>query len=226
MIDDNRTDAGLRYGILALLFVNVSLGGALTAFAAPPILMVAGIWSWNNSDVFLNLGIPALIAVIGNAMIFLLLYSKKLKSQLTELTKSKTKSSFNVVESLQVALFLTGLIEFGALQKWWLAPLLGSLSEHLLYSGSVVLTAAIDNAALTYLAAQVHDLSQVAKWAIVSGALTGGGLTILANAPNPAGFAILHSKFPDGLSMVKLLKAALIPTAVAFCCFYARLFIF
>jgi len=37
-----RPSAGLKYATLGLLFVNISVGGTFTHFAAPPVLMVAG----------------------------------------------------------------------------------------------------------------------------------------------------------------------------------------
>jgi hypothetical protein len=54
------------------------------------------------------------------------------------------------------------------------------------------------------------------KYALVSGAVTGGGLTIIANAPNPAGFSILKDSFgKEGISPLMLLLSALIPTLIA-----------
>ena len=41
---DLRPSFPLRYATLALLFVNISVGGTLTHFAAPPIVMVATRW--------------------------------------------------------------------------------------------------------------------------------------------------------------------------------------
>ena len=38
----------LKYATLGLLFVNVSIGGTLTHFAAPPVLMVARPWGWDT----------------------------------------------------------------------------------------------------------------------------------------------------------------------------------
>jgi hypothetical protein len=124
-----------------------------------------------------------------------------------------------------VAFFLSGLIVFGSFQKWWLEPLILNLNDTTLYLGAIGLTAITDNAALTYLGSQVPGLSELSKWALVSGALVGGGLTILANAPNPAGFSILSSKFEDSsLNALKLFKAALLPTLIASICFYIKVF--
>ena len=269
MLAENK-DIGLLYGLLGLLFVNISVGGALTHFAAPPILVVARTWNWGLMDVFIMLGEAALAAVLLNTFIFLLIFKKRLVAQLkpievdnypmpkwvvashlffmaatvglahypqvffglflifiglTNVTKNY-QDQLKFKESLLVAFFLSGLIVFGSFQRWWLEPLMLAMSEVTLFSGAVGLTAITDNAALTYLGSQVPGLSDLSKWALVGGALVGGGLTILANAPNPAGFSILSSKFPNStLNAVLLFKAALLPTIVAGVCFYVKIFI-
>jgi len=119
-------------------------------------------------------------------------------------------------EGLLVAFFLGGLVVLGGVQRWWLEPLLSSMSASALYFGSTALTAVTDNAALTYLGAQVPGLSDLSKYALVAGAVTGGGLTVIANAPNPAGYGILNPTFGDeGISPLRLFLAALPPTIVA-----------
>ncbi|HSH10116.1 MAG TPA: putative Na+/H+ antiporter, partial [Oceanipulchritudo sp.] len=52
-----------KYGTLGLLFVNVSVGGTLTHFAAPPVLMVAGKWDWNMSFMFIHFGWKAFVGI-------------------------------------------------------------------------------------------------------------------------------------------------------------------
>jgi Na+/H+ antiporter NhaD/arsenite permease-like protein len=123
--------------------------------------------------------------------------------------------------SLLVAFFLGGLVVFGEMQTWWLQPLLGRLETTSLFLGSTALTAIMDNAALTYLGSQVQGLGGEMKYALVAGAVTGGGLTIIANAPNPAGFSILKDSFgKEGISPVMLLLGAVIPTLIAGICFW------
>src|SRR5690625_5188594 len=112
--------------------------------------------------------------------------------------------------------FLAGVVLFGGIQKWVLQELLGGLSPYVLFVGSTLLTAITDNAALTYLGSLVEGTNEVWRYMLVAGAVTGGGLTVIANAPNPAGFAILKGTFPDGaISPLKLLISAAIPTAVS-----------
>jgi Na+/H+ antiporter NhaD/arsenite permease-like protein len=94
-----------------------------------------------------------------------------------------------------------------------------ALSDQTLMLGATILTAFNDNAAITYLAAQVDGISTTAKYAVVAGAVTGGGLTVIANAPNPAGQSILSRFFEDGVSPLKLFLSALIPTIIAYLCF-------
>jgi hypothetical protein len=120
---------------------------------------------------------------------------------------------------LLVGFFLAGLVVHGALQGWWLAPVLGSLSERALFFGAIALTAFNDNAAITYLASLVPQFGEAARYAVVAGAVTGGGLTVIANAPNPAGQAALAKHFPDGVSPLRLLAGAAFPTVVMALCF-------
>lgn len=256
----DKSDEKLLYGVLALLFVNVSIGGGLTHFAAPPILIVAQKFGWGLKDVFINLGEAVICSVFVNTFLFCLIFRRKISEQVTKLeaehypmpwwvislhvlvmvlvvmsshyqivfmslfmafiglttVTKKYQDGLKFKEAFLVGFFLAGLITFGSLQKWWLAPILEVITDKTLFFASVGLTAVTDNAALTYLGSQVETLSEASKWAMVSGAITGGGLTILANAPNPAGFSILSSRFPNGsLNAAKLLLAALVPTGVA-----------
>lgn len=270
MIDESKIDGQLLYAIIGLLFVNISVGGALTHFAAPPILIVAGTWGWTLSDVFSNLGEAAILTVVINTALFIILFKNKIGKMLKVIEADNYRMPHWVTishliflamivaaahysqvffglflifiglvtvtkiyqddlkfkESLLVAFFLSGLIVFGTFQRWWIEPIILSLDESTLFFGAAGLTAFTDNAALTYLGSQVANLSDLSKWALVAGALSGGGLTILANAPNPAGFTILSSKFPDSsLNAFKLFKAAMLPTLVALVCFYLKVFI-
>jgi predicted cation transporter len=123
-------------------------------------------------------------------------------------------------EALLVAFFLAGLVVLGGMQQWWLQPVLTSMSPKAVYFGATALTALTDNAALTYLGSLVPGLSDEFKYSLVAGAVTGGGLTVIANAPNPAGFSILRGSFQGGaINAVSLLLAALIPTLVSMAAF-------
>lgn len=263
MIDDEKSQPQMLYAVLALLFVNISVGGALTHFAAPPILVVARTWNWSLKDVFLYLGEASICSVLVNTLLFVIFMRKKMVVQLKPIQEDlfpmpswvivshllfltgivafahhiqvfmglflifiglttvtqKYQDGLKFREALLVGFFLGGLIVFGSFQKWWLEPLIQSLSDKALYFGAIGLTAVTDNAALTYLGSQVTSITESSKWALVSGALVGGGLTILANAPNPAGFSILSRKFPNSsLNALKLFLAALPWTLIA--CFF------
>ena len=124
-------------------------------------------------------------------------------------------------EGLLVAFFLAGLVVLGGQQQWWLKPVLLSMSADQVFFGAVALTAFTDNAALTYLGSLVEGLSDAFKYALVAGAVVGGGLTVIANAPNPAGVAILRKHFDDeAIHPLGLVLGALVPTAVAALAFW------
>jgi hypothetical protein len=119
-------------------------------------------------------------------------------------------------EGLLVGFFLAGLVVLGGMQQWWLQPLVSSLGPTALFFGALGLTAITDNAALTYLGSLISGLTDHDKYMLVAGAVAGGGLTVIANAPNPAGVSLLRRGFADeSISAGGLLLGALAPTAVA-----------
>jgi len=119
-----------------------------------------------------------------------------------------------------VAFFLAGLVVLGGMQRWWLQDLIAAFDVDGIYFAATALTAVTDNAALTFLGSMVEGLSPEFKQALVSGAVTGGGLTVIANAPNPAGFAILRGRFVDeAINPLGLFLAALPATLVAIVAF-------
>lgn len=267
VIFSRQASNGLKYLTLGVLFVNVSIGGTLTNFAAPPILMVAAKWGWDTGTVFSMFGWKAIIAVVTNALVLTLLFKKELARKAradVNGTAARAPVAFVLVnlailagvvatnhhpemfvglfllflglaeaykrhhdglmlrEGLMVAFFLAGLVVLGGQQQWWLQAVLSSLSETSLYYGATALTAITDNAALTYLGSLVSGVSDEFKYALVAGAVSGGGLTVIANAPNPAGFAILKNSFDEqSINPLGLFLAALPPTMVAVFCFRA-----
>ncbi len=253
-----------KYMTLGLLFVNVSIGGTLSHFAAPPVVMVAGKWGWTFLHMLRFFGYKSVMAMIFSTLIISFFLRKELQGPLVvkkdlqkkmpwwliaihlgalgmviltshhmvfflgfflfflgflEVTK-EYQGPVKLNEALLVAFFLAGLVTLGNLQGWWLKPLLAGMDNLVLFLGSTGLTAITDNAALTYLGSLV-ELSDSAKYFLVAGAVTGGGLTVIANAPNPAGYGILKEEFgEDGISSLELFKSALFPTVVAGLCFY------
>lgn len=258
----------LAYATIGLLFVNVSVGGTLTHFAAPPVLMVAGPWGWGTSYMFVHFGWKAVVGVVVATALTYAFFRRELDALgRSEKIESSAEVSvpfwitavqlgflgFTVLVAhtpplfiggflfflaftqatahhqgplelrspLLVGFFLAGLVVHGGLQAWWIEPVLSGLGKFALFSGATVLTAFNDNAAITYLATFVPGFSDALKHAVVAGAVTGGGLTVIANAPNPAGQSILQRHFTDGVSPVGLLLGALGPTlvmALAFLC--------
>lgn len=247
----------LKYGALGVLFVNVSIGGTLTSYAAPPVLMVAGTWGWDSAFMASTFGWRAALAVVFNATIITLLLRRHLTPgnvvedvhlpwvvSIVHLALlgsvvllahhpvlfiglfllflgytqayPKHQSRLIIKEGLLVGFFLAGLVVLGGMQQWWLQPLVSSLEPTALFFGALALTAITDNAALTYLGSLIEGLSDHAKYMLVAGAVAGGGLTVIANAPNPAGAALLREGFEDGsIGMGGLFLGALGPTCVA-----------
>lgn len=249
----------LKYATVGVLFVNVSIGGALTPFAAPPILMVAGKWNWDFAFMISTFGWKSALAVFINALTVAFLFRAEFARMAPEPKKLRDAVPFGVIavhlfflasvvffahhavvftgllcfflgyakayerhqnplilrEAFLVAFFLAGLVVLGGQQQWWLQAVLMKMNSSAVYYGTTLLTAVTDNAALTYLGSLVENLSDEFKVALVSGAITGGGLTIIANAPNPAGAAILKDRFSEGaIRPLGLFLAAAPPTLV------------
>lgn len=250
----------LKYVTVGVLFVNISIGGTLTPFAAPPVLMVAAKWNWDIWFMVANFGWKAALAVVFNAGSAMLLFRQELGHMGKRQESDQPRVPLSVIfvhlvflvtvvvfahhpaifmglflfflgftaayqrhqnplilrDALLVAFFLAGLVVLGGLQQWWLQPILLGMDETAVFFGATALTAITDNAALTYLGSLVEGLSDEFKIALVAGAVTGGGLTVIANAPNPAGVSILRSKFEENtIHPLGLLVAALPPTMVA-----------
>jgi hypothetical protein len=255
----------LLYSVIAVLFVNISIGGVLTAFAAPPVLMVTKPWGWDTPFMFANFGARAILSVLLNATLVCLLNRKELLQKKEEMPNPKAgipglifalnlvfllaivlashhpkllvlifgvaygylkltarhQGFIQIKSGLMVGAFLAGLAILTADQSWWLTPVITRFSEGSLFAMATLLTAITDNAALTSLAAQVQDLAISSRYFIVAGAVAGGGLTLIANAPNPAGYSILRSRFgANGIEAMKLFLYALIPTLITGACLW------
>jgi hypothetical protein len=273
----HKPSAKFAYATLGLLFVNVSVGGTLTHFAAPPVLMVAEKWGWGMKQMFVEFGWKAVIGIAVANMVYFFAFRRQFQAlagvlplpfrrgegrgeedfatqqqnhhasipiwvtvvhlaflawtvinnhypalfiggflfyiAFTQATEHH-QTDLALRPALLVGFFLAGLVVHGGLQGWWIGPTLRRLSEIPLFFGAATLTAFNDNAAITYLASLVPDFSESLKYAIVAGAVAGGGLTVIANAPNPAGQSILAKFFPDGVSALRLFLGALIPTLI------------
>jgi len=272
---DLQPSTRLKYATIGLLFVNVSIGGTLTHFAAPPVLMVARVWEWTTPFMLGHFGWRSVLAIFASSAIYFTLFRTELRAlartrpvpDIEEPEKNTAdehppallpvpawlivvhmlfiawtvfnahypalfiggfliflgfarataayQSQVELKSPLLVGFFLAGLVIHGGLQGWWIAPVLASLSEEPLFFGATILTAFNDNALITYLATLVPELSEHLKVAVVEGAVTGGGLTVIANAPNPAGQSILGRFFGGTVSPVYLLAGALLPTLMS-----------
>jgi hypothetical protein len=271
---DCQPSTRLKYATLGLLFVNVSIGGTLTHFAAPPVLMVARPWGWDTPFMLEHFGWRAAVAIVASTVVYYLLFRRELGAMAARISppdiEQPDEDAGSTVLALQpvpawvtavhilfvtwtvvnahypalfiggflfflgfakataayqsrvelrtpllVGFFLAGLVIHGGLQAWWIAPVLRSLGETPLFLGATLLTAFNDNALITYLATLVPDLGDQLKYAVVEGAVVGGGLTVIANAPNPAGQALL-GRFFDGVVLpIGLALGALLPTIIS-----------
>ncbi|HBJ84098.1 MAG TPA: hypothetical protein DDZ88_09565 [Verrucomicrobiales bacterium] len=263
---DHGISSKLAYATLGLLFVNVSIGGTLTHFAAPPVLMVAAKWEWDTMFMLTHFGWRAAASCFVSTMLVMCMFRKELRAiqpapnpsaaipawltlahlgflaavvgfahhpdvffgvfmmflGLVTATK-EYQDNLKLREGLLVGFFLAGLVTLGSLQSWWLKPLIEGMDGATLFFGATGLTALTDNAALTYLGSLVEGITPDLQYALVAGAVTGGGLTVIANAPNPAGIGILQNAkaFGDeGISPLGLFVGALPPTAVAIVFFW------
>lgn len=265
-----------KYATIGLLFVNISVGGTLTHFAAPPVLMVASKWEWNMPFMMTHFGWRAVLGILIATSVYFIVFRKNfalLKQKADIIAAEATETveepapfwiigvhlfflawtvftlhhpalfvggflvfiaftiatdhhqyAIQLKSPLLVGFFLAGLVTHGGLQGWWISPVLSMLGEVPLFLGSTLLTAFNDNAAITFLASQVPAFDQhlttdtartvALQYAVVAGAVTGGGLTVIANAPNPAGQSILSKYFDGGVSPFKLLLGALFPTCM------------
>lgn len=262
------------YATLGLLFTNISVGGVLTNFAAPPVLMVSKSWGWDTSYMLSRFGWKAVIGILIANTVYYFLFREEFVEleQKKKILESQTKFSedlqakiplwitlvhvgfviwvvahnhYSVIivgtfllflgfyqatlsyqkeislkPPILVGFFLAGLIIHGHLQGWWIEPLLGNFSEGTLIIVSGILTSFNDNAGITFLATLIPSFSESLKYAVMAGAVTGGGLTVIANAPNPTGQSILGKYFGHGISPLSLFSYALFPTLVMGLCFY------
>jgi hypothetical protein len=270
---DLQPPPALRYATLGLLFVNVSIGGTLTHFAAPPILMVARPWNWDTMFVLAHFGWRATTAIVISTIVYYFVFRRDFRTLaacppvpdvlapspeagrypsvlavprwvtavyvifivwtvvnahypalflagfLFFLGFDRATAAYSTLADfktpLLVGFFLAGLVVHGGLQAWWIAPVLARLSETPMFLGAAFLTAFNDNALITYLATLVPNLHDGLQHAVVEGAVTGGGLTVIANAPNPAGQALLGRFFDDAIHPVYLFAGAALPTVIA-----------
>jgi len=264
----------LAYGTLGLLFVDVSVGGTLTHFAAPPVLIVAEKFAWGTEYMLRNFGWKAVLGIVASNALYAVVFRSELRrlaEKVPEKVQARTggeleeglgipvpvtfvhlallgwtvltahtpvlfiggllfviafmqatapyQSELRLGPPVLVGFFLGGLVIHGSLQQWWIEPLLSRLAALPLFAGAMVLTAFNDNAAITYLASLVPGLTEELKYAVVSGAMVAGGLTVIANAPNPAGQAILGRFFPAGVAPAYLALGAAVPTLILAACF-------
>ena len=259
----------LAYATLALLFVNISVGGVLTNFASPAVLILSHAWDWTNFDILSNFGWKAVLGILISNLLYWFYFRKEIHQM--ALTKQNIPppqkelsvphwitgihigfivwtvyaahypavfiASFlfylgfhqltrdhqypiRVRHPMLIGLFLSGLVIHSGLQGWWVVDLLYGKSPLSVMGIAIGLTGFNDNTAISYLVSLIPDWGEAFEYAIFTGVIAGGGLTVIANAPNPAGYTILKHHFKDGISPFGLLFAALIPTTILYIIFY------
>jgi Na+/H+ antiporter NhaD/arsenite permease-like protein len=256
----------LKYATLGLLFVNISVGGVLTQFGSPPVVIAASAWNWDLAYMLTHFGWKAVIGIISSNLLYLTVFRREFSTLATNVPDEEqdqerrrpipwritaihilflcwtvanahypvlvilgilfflafvsatrlNQQAIALRPALLVGFFLAALIIHGGCQQWWIGPVLGGLSRWPLILAATILTAFNDNAAITYLASLVPGFSDALKYVVMAGAVTGGGLTVIANSPNPAGQSILASRFGEsGISPLYLFLGALVPTMIA-----------
>ncbi len=261
----------LAYATLGLLFVNISVGGVLTDFASPAVLVLAHCWHWNALYILTTFGFKAIVGVSLSSGLYWLYFRREFiemdrrKQMLAKIHTPHPEELQKPVPAwltcahiavitwivmvshypaifigsfvlflglhqatrgyqypirlsrpLLIGLFLGGLVIHGGLQGWWVINVLEGLSPVGVLGSSLMLAAFSDNTAIAYLATLMPSWGTAFQYALFSGIVSGGGLTVIANAPNPAGFAILGHYFEGGVSPIKLFLAALFPTCLLY----------
>lgn len=271
----HRPSHQLAYATIALLFVNVSVGGLLTNFASPAVLILSHSWHWSTPEVFLNFGWKSVLGILISNFLYWLYFRKefahlnerhRMSGQL--FTDHVAESSapipiwitcihvlfiiwvvatshypaifvasfilflgfyhstrahqynMHLIRPMMIGLFLAGLVIHGGLQGWWVVKILQGLTPLKVMGMAMTLTAFNDNTAISYLATLIPNWGEAYQYAVFTGVVAGGGLTVIANAPNPAGFVILRKYFDRGINPFKLFLAALIPTLILYLIFY------
>ena len=270
-----RPSPKLAYATIGLLFVNVSIGGVLTTFASPAVLILAHCWSWNSLFMMTTFGWKAILGIILSNAIYWFYFRKEFivldqrKKLLSHIQTPRPDEPAAIVplwimiihiftivvmvmtsnfpaifigiflfflgfhqatrayqypirlaRPLLIGLFLAGLVIHGGLQGWWVVDLLQNLTPLGVLGVSVMLTAFNDNTSISYLSTLVPSWGEAFKYALFSGVVAGGGLTVIGNAPNPAGFVILGRYFEDGISPIKLFLAAALPTLILYIIYF------
>lgn len=261
----------LAYATLALLFVNISVGGVLTNFASPAVLVLAHCWNWTSLDMLISFGWKAALGIVVSNLLYWFYFRNEIsqmrdKKHSVILKESTVGTSvpywitcihvmfivwtvivshypavfiasflfylgfhqltrdhqypIRVRHPMLIGLFLAGLVIHGGLQGWWVVDLLYGRSPISVMGIAMGLTAFNDNTAISYLASLIPNWGEIFEYAIFTGVIAGGGLTVIANAPNPAGYAILKTHFKEGINPLYLFLAALVPTLILYAVFY------
>ena len=256
----------LAYGTMGLMFVNFSVGGVITNYAAPPAIALSNCWGWTAGDFITRFGWRVVLGITICNLLYFFLFRRDFKAlNILKSTRKAEKAppfwvtcvhlaflvwtiamshyppifmgaylfflgfhqatrhhqyALNLKRPLMVGLFLAGLLIHAGFQGWWIELLIGDLSYGALMLAGTVLTAFNENTTVAFLVCLLDEIGPKLQYAITAGLVAGGGLTIIAHAPNPAGQALLREHFKQGISPWNLFIAALFPTLIFLAIFF------
>lgn len=197
---------GFQYATLGLLFVNISVGGTLTHFAAPPVLMVADAWHWNLPMMFTQFGWRAILGIVVATSVYYFIFRKHfaaLAGRAGEGAVAEENDSRPEPAPLWVVLVHLGFVAWTVL----------TLHHPPFFIWGFLFFLAFTMATHHH-QYEIRLKTPLMVGFFLAGLVTGGGLTVIANAPNPAGQSILSQYFKGGVSPLKLLLGAVFPTLV------------
>ena len=90
------------YATIGLLFVNISIGGTLTHFAAPPVLIVANTWDWGIVHMITNFGWKAILSILISNTIYFFIFRKELKKMSSELPQKVEKKIPPIITAIHI----------------------------------------------------------------------------------------------------------------------------
>jgi hypothetical protein len=124
------------------------------------------------------------------------------------------QTPLHLQSAVLIGFFFASLIIHGELQAWWIIPLMQNLNHFGAMVASFILSAFVDNAIVSYITLDLPQYDDLKHYLVIAGAMSAGALTVIANAPNPVGHAILRPSFKGKISFFALFLGAIIPSLI------------
>lgn len=257
-----------QYATLALLFINISLGGLFLPQFSRSLFLIARQENWEIAYTFFRFSWKAFLIIVLNNGFYYVFFRKYLPTEtkpIQEILEKEKKGEppfwiilihlvflgLIVVSSeyppiflgmfflflgvhratfsyqgkeqgplflkpaILVGFFFASLLIHGEFQKWWAVQLLENVDFKMGYVTSIFLSSLIDNAVVLYFLDQFKPISEEVLYAFVTGSLSSGALTLMANGPNLIGYSNLREFFNGKVSLIALFFAALPLTILA-----------